>query len=50
MIRRKGKRVAKLVHSDAQTDDIFGCLRGVIRIVGDITKPAVGPDDWEALR
>ena len=50
MITKRGRRVVKLVHPDAQTtDDVFGCLRGIIKIVGDITKPVVGPDDWEAL-
>jgi prevent-host-death family protein len=50
MITKKGKRVAKLVHADAKSDDVFGCLSGVMKIVGDITKPVAEVDDWEALR
>jgi hypothetical protein len=46
----KGKRVAKLVHADAKTDDVMGCLRGVLKIVGDVTKRVVELDDWEAVR
>jgi hypothetical protein len=39
------------VAADATTsDDIFGCLRGVCKIVGDITGPAVPLEDWEALQ
>ncbi len=51
LITKKGKAIAKLVSSDTKTtDDIFGCLRGTIKIVGDITGPAVPIEDWEALR
>jgi prevent-host-death family protein len=51
LITKKGKPIAKLVSADATTsDDVFGCLRGTLKIVGDITGPAVPLDDWEALR
>jgi prevent-host-death family protein len=51
LITKKGKPIAKLVSADANTtDDIFGCLRGTMKIVGDITGPAVPIEDWEALR
>jgi len=51
LITKKGRPIAKLVSADAKTtDDVFGCLRGVMKIVGDITSPAVPIEDWEALR
>ncbi len=50
VITKRGKPVAKLVPADKCADDIFGCLRGVIKIVGDIESPMVPPEDWEALR
>jgi hypothetical protein len=51
LITKKGKPIAKLVSADAKTtDDMFGCLRGVVKIVGDITGPVVPIGDWEVLR
>ena len=49
-ITKKGKPVAKLMPPDGQPEEIFGCLKGKIEIVGDILSPLVSPDDWEALR
>jgi len=51
LITKKGKPIAKLVCPDAQTsDDIFGALRGTMKIVGDIVSPAVPLEDWECLK
>ncbi len=50
VITKRGKPVAKLVPADKIPDDVFGCLKGVIKIVGDIESPVVPPEDWEALR
>ena len=51
IITKKGKPIAKLVRPDAQTsDDIFGCLRGKMKIVGDIVSPIVPLEDWESLK
>jgi antitoxin (DNA-binding transcriptional repressor) of toxin-antitoxin stability system len=51
IITKRGKPIAKLVRPDAQTsDDIFGCMRGQIKIVGDIVSPAVPLEDWEFLK
>jgi prevent-host-death family protein len=50
VITKRGKPVAKLVPADKNPDDVFGCLKGVIRIVGDIESPVVPPEEWEALR
>jgi antitoxin (DNA-binding transcriptional repressor) of toxin-antitoxin stability system len=51
LITKKGKPIAKLVCPDAQTsDDIFGCMRDEMKIVGDIESPAIPPEDWESLK
>jgi prevent-host-death family protein len=50
VITKRGKPVAKLVPADRPASDVFGCLQGVVRIVGDIESPVVPPEDWEALR
>lgn len=48
-ITKKGKPVAKLVPADGQPEDVFGCLKDEIEIVGDILSPLVQPEDWEVL-
>ncbi|MGD0458638.1 MAG: type II toxin-antitoxin system Phd/YefM family antitoxin [Terriglobia bacterium] len=50
IITKRGRPVAKLVPVDKRGDDIFGCLKGVVEIVGDIESPLVAPEDWEANR
>jgi len=50
IITKRGRPVAKLVPIDRGSDDIFGCLKGVMEIVGDIESPAVAPEEWEANR
>jgi len=50
IITKRGKPVAKLVPAGKDGDNIFGCLKGVVKIVGDIESPLVPPEDWEALR
>ena len=48
-ITKKGRPVAKLVPADNQPDDIFGCLKDKIKIVGDIESPITPLEDWDAL-
>jgi len=50
VITKRGHPVAKLIPVDKPGDDIFGCLKGVVKIVGDIESPVVPPEDWKALR
>ena len=50
IITKRGKPVAKLVPVGRRNDDVFGGLKGVVEIVGDIESPAVPPEDWEANR
>ena len=50
LITKKGRPVAKLVPADGQPEDIFGCLKDEIKIVGDIESPVTPLKDWDALR
>ncbi len=50
LITKKGRPVAKLVPAEGQPEDIFGCLKDEIKIVGDIESPVVPSEDWDALR
>ena len=49
-ITKKGKPVAKLVPADVLPQDIFGCMKGIVEIFGDVEAPVVPVEDWEALR
>jgi prevent-host-death family protein len=49
LITKKGRPVAKLVPADAPSTDIFGCMVGTARIVGDVEAPLVGADEWAAV-
>jgi prevent-host-death family protein len=49
-ITKKGQPVAKLIPADTDPEDIFGCLKGEIEIVGDIVSPVVPLEDWETGR
>ena len=33
-----------------EPDNVFGCMRGEVEIVGDIVSSAVPLEDWEILR
>ena len=50
LITKKGRRVAKLVPAEAQPEDVFGCLVGVVEIMGDTEAPVVKPKNWKGLR
>jgi prevent-host-death family protein len=49
IVTKRGKPVAKLVPI-VKRNDVFGGLKGVVKIVGDIESPAVAPEEWEANR
>ena len=49
LITKCGRPFVKLLPARKKADNIFGCLQGVIKIVGDIESPVVPPEDWEAL-
>ncbi len=46
IITKHGKPVVKLVPVDGDADDFFGCMKGSVRIVGDIVSPI--EVEWEA--
>ena len=48
VITKKGRPVAKLVPADASTADVFGCMAGTAKIVGDIEAPVVPTKAWHA--
>lgn len=50
VITKKGRPVAKLVPPDGQPDDIFNCMKGKIKIVGDIVSPITPLEDWEMFK
>jgi prevent-host-death family protein len=50
LITKKGRPVAKLVPADEDAEDVFGRLRGVVEISGDVESPVLAPEDWKALR
>jgi len=50
MITKRGRPVAKLVPAPTRGDDVFGCLEGIVEIVGDIESPVVPLEEWEATR
>src|SRR5882724_6965333 len=49
VITKKGRPVAKLVPPDAPSADVFGCMAGTARIVGDVEAPVVPAEAWEAF-
>ena len=49
VITKKGRPVAKLVPPDAPAADVFGCMAGTARIVGDIEGPVLPAGAWKAL-
>jgi prevent-host-death family protein len=48
VITKKGRVVAKLVPPDAPATDVFGCMAGTARIVGDVEAPVAPTTAWEA--
>jgi prevent-host-death family protein len=49
VITKKGRPVAKLVPHDAAATDVFGCMAGTARIVGDVEAPVLPADAWRAV-
>jgi prevent-host-death family protein len=47
MITKRGKPVAQLVPAPNEADDIFGYMRGKVKILGDIVGPIIPEEDWE---
>jgi prevent-host-death family protein len=49
VITKRGKPVAKLVPVEQEKDDIFGFLKGKIKVTGDVVSPALTPEEWGDL-
>ncbi len=49
LITKRGKPVAKLVPVEQEKDDIFGFLKGKIKVTGDVVSPALTPEEWGDL-
>ena len=49
VITKKGRPVAKLVPLDEPATDVFGCMAGSARIVGNIEAPALAAQTWTAV-
>ena len=47
-ITKRGKPYAKLVPVDFQDEPFYGCMKGLVKIHGDVTKPV--DVDWNALK
>ncbi len=46
LITKRGKPVAKLVPIEEDQVDLFGCMKGTVKICGDIISPIDA--EWEA--
>jgi prevent-host-death family protein len=49
VITKRGKPVAKLVPVDQKDDEIYGFLRGKVKITGDVVAPALTLREWGNL-
>lgn len=49
LITKRGKPVAKVVPVESAKDDIFGFLKGKVKVVGDVVSPALTPEEWGDL-
>jgi len=49
VITKKGRAVAKLVPVDTPATDVFGCMVGTARIVGDVEASVLDARAWHAI-
>ena len=49
MITKHGKPVVKIVPADQDKDEIYGFLKGKVKIVGDVVSPILTPEEWGDL-
>ena len=50
VITKRGEPVAKLVPMERKQDDIFGFLKGKLKVVGDIVSPVIPAEEWDVMR
>lgn len=49
LITKRGKPVAKLVPVEKEKDDIFGFMKGKVKVLGDVVSPVLTPEEWGDL-
>ena len=49
VITKRGKPVVKIVPVDEKKDEIYGFLKGKVKIHGDIVGPILTPEEWGDL-
>ncbi len=49
VITHRGEPVAELIPLKKKQDDLFGCMKGKVKIKGDIVKPALSLREWGKL-
>lgn len=45
VVTKRGAPIVKVVPADSENNDIFGCMVGRVKILGDIESPI--PVEWE---
>lgn len=48
VVTKRGKPLVKVVPIEEQTNGLLGCMKGKIRIVGDIESPI--PVEWKVMK
>jgi antitoxin (DNA-binding transcriptional repressor) of toxin-antitoxin stability system len=48
VVTKRGAPVVKIVPAEPEKNNIFGCLTGKVKIVGDIESPI--PVEWEITK
>jgi antitoxin (DNA-binding transcriptional repressor) of toxin-antitoxin stability system len=48
VVTKRGAPVVKVVPAETENNDIFGCMAGRVKIVGDIESPI--PAEWEVTK
>ena len=50
VVTKRGKPVVKVIPAVPENEELFGFMKGRMKIVGDIMLPVVPLEDWEALK
>jgi prevent-host-death family protein len=48
VVTKRGKPLVKVVPMEEQTNGFLGCMKGKIKIVGDIESPI--PVEWKVMK
>ena len=49
VITKHGRPVVKIVPADQDKDEIYGFLKGKVKIIGDVVSPILTPEEWGDL-